>query len=276
MPAGLEPTRRSAVLAAGLQPDTARGCPAASEGPSFQRLLATVPLRQVRHAQGRTRGDTEPPPGLPQCVPPVPLPLPSSETCKLRILEGLPRLHSVAAAGYGEYCTRGLPPSVRRLDLRWSPPDASFTTVYFDLPAGSELEELVLHAPRPLCLTAPCLARCGAVRLTARRAYLGLPQRRGLRWADVDELAARFAQVGYCAWPVRPPLPLPRPQAPGCPCPARGLGARVGGCRSLAVPSLQPTQPTHTKASPTPLPCTHAHHLLHHHHFRTTPACSSC
>ncbi len=221
-------------------------------------------------------------------MPPVPLPLPSSETCKLRILEGLPRLHSVAAAGYGEYCTRGLPPSVRRLDLRWSPPDASFTTVYFDLPAGSELEELVLHAPRPLCLTAPCLARCAAVRLTARRAYLGLPQRRGLRWADVDELAARFAQVGYCAWPVRPPAAAPAwPASHGLPlprawpwhAPAREWVAAARWAFPVPRPAAHPAAPSQDLPNPSPCTPTRTHTLTTSFTTTTTsppPACSSC
>ena len=39
------------------------------------------------------------------------------EACKLGILQGLPLLSHVVAAGYGEYCTEGLPPSVQCLDI---------------------------------------------------------------------------------------------------------------------------------------------------------------
>lgn len=41
-----------------------------------------------------------------------------SETCNLEVLAGLPRLQEVTAAGYGEYTTEGLPPSVRHLSLQ--------------------------------------------------------------------------------------------------------------------------------------------------------------
>ena len=50
--------------------------------------------------------------------PPPSLPLHCSETCKLEVLAGLPRLQQVYAAGYGEYTTEGLPPSVRDLSLQ--------------------------------------------------------------------------------------------------------------------------------------------------------------
>lgn len=54
------------------------------------------------------------------CTPhPAPLLAPAcSEACKLSVLEGLPHLQEVSAAGYGNYSTEGLPASVRRLDLQ--------------------------------------------------------------------------------------------------------------------------------------------------------------
>lgn len=80
---------------------------------------------------------------------------------------------------------------------QWSmTPGASFAAIDFQVPEGCSLDSLTLCSQRPLCLGAPCLARCATLRLTARRCYLGLPLRRGAPWADVDDLAARFAQVG--------------------------------------------------------------------------------
>ena len=80
--------------------------------------------------------------------------------------------------------------------MQWATSAASFTTVHFHLPDCCQLEALRLSSQRPLCLLAPSLSRCANLRISARRTYLGLPLRRGAPWADVDELAARFAQVG--------------------------------------------------------------------------------
>ncbi|EFN56945.1 hypothetical protein CHLNCDRAFT_51213 [Chlorella variabilis] len=123
----------------------------------------------------------------------------SSETCKLTILEGLPCLKEVVACGYGEYVTEGLPASVQRLDLQWAVNAASSSLVYFHVPERCTLAELALCSQRPVCLPAPCLARCASLRVTARRAYLGLPLLAGAPWVDVDELAARFAQFMLCS-----------------------------------------------------------------------------
>jgi hypothetical protein len=80
--------------------------------------------------------------------------------------------------------------------VQWATSAASFATVHFHLPDCCQLEALRLSSQRPLCLLAPSLSRCANLRISARRTYLGLPLRRGAPWADVDELAARFAQVG--------------------------------------------------------------------------------
>ena len=63
------------------------------------------------------------------------------------------------------------------------------------MPEGCRLSSLELSSQRPLCLAAPSLCRCTRLTASARRVYLGLPLRRGAPWADVDELAARWAQV---------------------------------------------------------------------------------
>lgn len=124
------------------------------------------------------------------------------------ILSGLPHLAVVFGAGYGEYCTAGLPPSVHHLNLQWAVPAAAFETVHFSLPHTSRLALLSLACQRPLCLPAAALERCAGVRLSARRVYLGLPLRPGAGWADVDDLAARFAQVWrgrrLCCAPAAP------------------------------------------------------------------------
>lgn len=187
----------------------------------------------------------------PPCIPPLPPPPRRSETCKLDVLAGLPRLRDVCASGYGEYAAEGLPPSVRHLSLQvrggllgglthqrtpaprsrsllpWMPNSCSpgirrlaghllthplthapapapqwavlsatsFQTISFVVPEGCQLASLALCSQRPLCLAAPSLARCASLQASARRVYLGLPLRRGAPWADVDELAARWAQV---------------------------------------------------------------------------------
>lgn len=87
-----------------------------------------------------------------------------------------------------------LPLVLRR--VQWASSAATFVTLYFALPPGCQLDALTLSAPCPLCLPAPCLARCASINISARRVYLGLPLRQGAPWADVDELAARFAKVG--------------------------------------------------------------------------------
>ena len=79
--------------------------------------------------------------------------------------------------------------------VQWAVNAASSSLVYFHVPEGCTLAELALCSQRPVCLPAPCLARCASLRVTARRAYLGLPLLAGAPWVDVDELAARFAQV---------------------------------------------------------------------------------
>lgn len=90
-----------------------------------------------------------------------------------------------------------LPPLVPPPPAQWASSAASFATIYFELPEGCQLASVALSAQRPLCLPAACLARCAALQLTARRVYLGLPLRRGAGWADVDELAGRWVQVGW-------------------------------------------------------------------------------
>jgi hypothetical protein len=118
----------------------------------------------------------------------------ASEVCRMSILAGLPALREVVAAGYGEYVVEGLPASVERLNMQWAHIASSFATIHFVVPGGCSLRELALSAQRPVCLDASSLARCAVLRLSARRVYLGLPLRRGAPWADVDELAARWAQ----------------------------------------------------------------------------------
>jgi hypothetical protein len=86
------------------------------------------------------------------------------------------------------------PPSL--LNAQWATqPGATFSTIAFHLPPHCALRELSLSSQRPLCLPSASLARCTALRLAARRAYLGLPMRPGAPWLDVDALAARFAEV---------------------------------------------------------------------------------
>ena len=85
--------------------------------------------------------------------------------------------------------------------LQWAVTSVTnFQTIAFVVPEGCQLASLSLCSQRPLCLAAASLARCTRMSASARRVYLGLPLRRGAPWADVDELAARWAQVSGRGW----------------------------------------------------------------------------
>eukprot|EP00887_Chlorella_sp_A99_P003701 scaffold7.g3701.t1 len=119
-----------------------------------------------------------------------------TETCKLEVLQGLPRLAEVEGSGFGEYQLEGLPPSVSHLSLAWGvAPDQQFVgpAIAVALPPGASLERLRLSAQRPVLLPGEALAACRRVSVAARRTFLGLPLRRDAPWADPDEVCQRFA-----------------------------------------------------------------------------------
>lgn len=119
--------------------------------------------------------------GLLRCCPASP------SAC--RLLLQLPARVRLPAAAH--------PPPHGPPSLQWAVTSAtSFQTIAFTVPEGCQLASLALCSQRPLCLAAPSLSRCARLCASARRVYLGLPLRQGAPWADVDELAARWAQVG--------------------------------------------------------------------------------
>ena len=76
----------------------------------------------------------------------------AAESCHLATLAGLPNLHHVVATGFGDYSTRMLPPSVRRLELEVRACPAAAAAATGAPPALHPLPSRPTHsrpAPRP-------------------------------------------------------------------------------------------------------------------------------